>query len=83
MRNLRALGPRFFSITGESPSGPSAFEFLDFLIALAVCSTVIITGASVGFLRYFLMVDLDSFLGLVLVPGVYWVLKLFAIFLIY
>ena len=34
------LGPRCFIMINERPSGPIALEFLDFVIALRVCSGV-------------------------------------------
>ena len=39
-------GPRCFIIMGEISSGPSAFEFLAFLMALRVCAGVMVMESS-------------------------------------
>ena len=66
---------------GERPSGPTALEFFDLLMAFAVCSSVMLMGLSlVGFLMV-RRVFLKPLEGLRVVLGVYWRLRWFEIFL--
>ena len=66
---------------GERPSGPHALELFDFLMAVLVWSSVMLIGLSLdGFLKA-RRVFLDSLEGFKVELGVYWRLRLFAIFL--
>ena len=71
VKKLMPSSPKCFNITGEILSGPMALEFLAFLIALRVCSGVIKTAGSEVFFRILRKSLLNSFEGLVVVPGVY------------
>ena len=65
----------------EMLSGPSAFEFLAFFIALMVSARFIWISASVGLFFSFLSVGRKSFVGLHIGSGVYCLLNWLASFL--
>ena len=73
-------GPRCFIIIGEISSGPMALEFFDFFIAFIVCSTVMAMSGLEDFFLIFLRSFLNSLVGLVVAPGVYWELNFDASF---
>ena len=71
VRTLIPLGPICLIMIGEMPSGPSALELLDFLIASVTCCVDILTGFDLGFCLSFLIVGLACFFGFEDKPGVY------------
>ena len=70
-----AVGPRCLIMMGEMLSGPSAFEFFDFLIALSVCVGLMMKGEfdddKVAFFLIVRSVCLMLFVALVVALGVY------------
>ena len=74
-----AFGPICFSIIGDKPSGPKAFEFLDFLMAASVCAGVKTTGGSFDLHFNLRSVLRRIFAGFLSECGVYCLLKLLAI----